>query len=434
MAYCLVFVNTNTCHPLLIRSTSILERNEHTPEMILNLLERPSDNQIPLALIGILTSSYTFSTKFGIQLRSCHTDDCRIHFYEYNEHLLMCLLEPTELDIPNQCTQYKLVLLRTLFNMIIGYEYIDQKSQTNSQKLENDLHLVKFYVDTILNDERTFSFGDLTQCADTLCGFDRHTMYACLKSISDHCKCDHVCITLSNRIIASSVGWSRLTQAEQYILTLLISLNDYSNDILPTIRDMPVYLDSIDRSRNYRLLSVRLFGQIYISILCSSTPKMSEFESIVEKYTHPHIEHIQNLNSLLYPRSFNENILFDHNIHALLYINHQTHFCVSTLEPTKQNLPISMSIKKHRYGILRDFYMEIIRMDKEKMLPYDNSKNEIQMNEMYFLNTDDSSEHKCYFLREQEFFQLYILFDGNIPNIAMRGIAKKTLLILRKNL
>ena len=173
MAYCLLFVNTNTCHPLLVRSTSILERNEHSPEMILNLLDRPSDNQIPLALIGILTSSYTFSNKFGIKLRSCHTDDCTIHFYEYNEHLLMCLLEPTEFDIPTECTQYKLVLLRTLFNMIIGYEYIDQKSQTNAQKLENDLNLVKFYVDTILNDERTFSFGDLTQCADTLCGFDR---------------------------------------------------------------------------------------------------------------------------------------------------------------------------------------------------------------------------------------------------------------------
>ena len=82
-------------------------------------------------------------------------------------------------------------------------------------------------------------------------------MYSCLKSISDHLRCDHVCITLSNRIIASSVGWSRLTQAEQYILTLLISLNDYSNDILPTVRDMPIYLDSIDRSHNYRLLSVR---------------------------------------------------------------------------------------------------------------------------------------------------------------------------------
>jgi hypothetical protein len=57
--------------------------------------------------------------------------------------------------------------------MIIGYEYIDQISQTNPQKLENDLNLVKYYVDTILNDEQTFSFGDLTQCADTLCGFDR---------------------------------------------------------------------------------------------------------------------------------------------------------------------------------------------------------------------------------------------------------------------
>jgi hypothetical protein len=57
--------------------------------------------------------------------------------------------------------------------MIIGYEYIDKISQTNPQKLENDLNLVKYYVDTILNDEQTFSFGDLTQCSDTLCGFDR---------------------------------------------------------------------------------------------------------------------------------------------------------------------------------------------------------------------------------------------------------------------
>ena len=173
MAYCLVFVNTNNGHPLMVRSTSILERNEHSPEMILNLLDRPSDNEIPLALVGILMSSFSFSSKFGIQLRSCRSDDCTIHFHEYNDHLLMCLLEPTEYEIPQELTQYKFVLLRTLFNMIIGYEYIEQLSQTNPQKLENDLSLVKFFVDTVLNDEQTYSFGDVTQCADTLCGFDR---------------------------------------------------------------------------------------------------------------------------------------------------------------------------------------------------------------------------------------------------------------------
>ena len=257
-------------------------------------------------------------------------------------------------------------------------------------------------------------------------------MYSCLKSISDHLQCDHVCITLANRIIASSTGWSRLTRAEQHILTLLIALNDYSNDILPTVRDMPVYLDSIDRSRNYRLLSIRLLGQIYVSILCSSTPKMSEFESVVDKYCHSQTEHIQNLNSLLYPRSFHDQITFDQNILALLYCNRQTHFCVSTLEPMKSNSPLSLTNKKHRYGILREFYLEIIRMDKEKLVAFEGAKNEIKMNEMYMLN--EQIEQKCYFLRENEFFELYILFDIHIPTVAMRGIAKKTLALLRKNL
>lgn len=259
-------------------------------------------------------------------------------------------------------------------------------------------------------------------------------MYSCLKQISDNMHCEHVCITLSNRIIASSTGWARLSQAEQHVLTLLIALNDYSNDILPTVRDMPIYLDSMDRSHNYRLLSVRLLGQIYVSILCSTTPKMSEFEIIIDRYCHPQIEHIQNLNNLLYPRAFHDNIVFDHNIQALLYVNRQTHFCVSTFDPTKTNSPLSRKSKKHRYGLLKQFYMEIVRMDKEQLLPFEN-KNETKMNEMYMLNDDDDQiEHKCYFLREQDYFELYVLFDVNIPTIAMRGIAKKTLLILRKNL
>ncbi|CAF3983358.1 unnamed protein product [Rotaria magnacalcarata] len=260
-------------------------------------------------------------------------------------------------------------------------------------------------------------------------------MYSCLKQISDNLQCEHVSITLSNRIIASSTGWSRLTQAEQYILTLLIALNDYSNDILPTVRDMPVYLDSIDRSHNYRLLSIRVLGQVYVSILCSATPKMSEFESTVDRYCHSQTEHIQNLNSLLYPRSFHDNIIFDHNIQALVYVNRQTHFCVSTLEPTKTSTPLSRTIKKHRYGLLKQFYMEIVRIDKEQILPLSNINNETKMNEMYMLNDDDGQiEHKCYFLREQDYFELYILFDINIPTIALRGIAKKTLTMLRKNL
>ena len=257
-------------------------------------------------------------------------------------------------------------------------------------------------------------------------------MYSCLKSISDQCQCQHICITLSNRIIVSSTEWSRLTHAEQHILTYLIALNDYSNDILPTVRDMPVYLDSIDRTHNYRLLSIRLLGQIYVSILCLSTPKMSEFESLVEKYSRPHIELIQNLNALLYPRAFQEQILFDQNIRALLYCNHQTHFCVSTLEPHRSNANIlSTTKKKQRYFYLRQFVLEILRMNQEKLVKFDGDENEIKMNEMSMINEIES---KCYYLRENDFFELFILFDSHIPSIAMRGVAKKTLGLLRKHL
>lgn len=257
-------------------------------------------------------------------------------------------------------------------------------------------------------------------------------MYSCLKSISDHLQCEHACITLSNRIIVSSTAWSRLTQAEQQILSFLVALNDYSNDILPTVRDIPIYLDSVDRSRNYRLLSVRLLGQISVSVLCSATPKMSEFESVVDRFCHPQAEHILNLNSVLYPRSFHESILFDHNIQALLYVNQQTHFCVSTLEPTKSQ--VSLTQKKHRYGLLRHFYMEIVRLEKEKLLPFDGLANESKMNEMYMLSDDEPTSHKCYFLREHDHFQVFLLFDAAIPSVAMRGIAKKTLLVLKKHL
>ena len=112
-----------------------------------------------------------------MQLRSCHTDDCTIYFHEY--------------EIPQQVTEYRFVLLRCLLNMIIGYNYIDKISQTNLQNLENYLNLVRYYVDTILNDERTFALGDLTPCTDTLCMVSIESkifllfsiMYSCLKSI-----------------------------------------------------------------------------------------------------------------------------------------------------------------------------------------------------------------------------------------------------------
>lgn len=260
-------------------------------------------------------------------------------------------------------------------------------------------------------------------------------MEECLKSISNHLQCEHICITLTNRIIVSSSGWSHLTQSEQYILSLIIASNDFLNDSLPTVRDMPVYLDSIDRSRNYRLLSIRLLGHIYVSLLCTSSPKMSEFESVVDKYTRSQTEYMQNLHSLLYPRWFHDNVVFDHNIQALLYVNQQTRFCVSTFEPFKSSSPLSIGKKKSRYNVLRQFYMEIIRMNKEKLLSFDNSKNETQMNEMYLINEDDKQvEWKCYFLRDNQFSEIFLLFHISIPTIAMRGIAKKTFLLLKKQL
>ena len=254
---------------------------------------------------------------------------------------------------------------------------------------------------------------------------DFRALFTCMEDIANYVHSDYACITLSNRILVSSTGWSRLTQAEQHILTYLIALNDYSNDILPTSRDIPIYLDSIDRSHNYRLVSVRLLGQIYVSIICSSEPKMSEFESVVDRHCHPKIELIQNLNNSLYPRSFHDQIVFDPNVQALLYVNHQTHFCVSTFEPSRSAPPLSTTLKKHRYQILRNFYLEIVRIEKEKMLNFNGLANETKLNEMYLVSSDPTDPHKCYFLREDDFLQVFILFDVQIPTVAMRGIARK---------
>jgi hypothetical protein len=257
-----------------------------------------------------------------------------------------------------------------------------------------------------------------------------------MKSLGEHFKCDHICITLANRIIVSSTGWSQLTQAEQHILTLLIALNDYSKDILPTVRDIPVHIDSIDRLHNYRLVSVRLLGQIYVSMICSSQPNMTEFERTVGEHCRAHVEHIHYLNTMLYPRAFHETIVFDHNIRALLFVNRLTHFCVSTLQPMKDgNTDDTNNEQIHdRYRILRYFYMETVRMSQQRCLPFDDVNDETTMNEIYQLCDDDVYAHKSYFLREHEHYQILLLFDVNMPTIAMRNIAKKTMLLLRKQL
>ena len=259
-------------------------------------------------------------------------------------------------------------------------------------------------------------------------------MYSCMKSICEQVQSEHACIILSNRILVSSTAWSRLSPAEQYILTLIIGVNDPTNDVLPNIRDMPIYLHSIDSLHNYRLLSVRLLGQIFVSILCSATPRMSEFELVVDRVCRPHTEYIHNLNSVLYPRSLHDNIVLDPNVQALLYINHQTHFCVSTLDPIRSSNPMGLLEKKQRYKLLKNFFMEIVRMNKEKLLPFDETNSETRMNEMYMLNHDENHPHKCYYLREQNIFDLYIVFDTKIPTIAMRGITRKMLSLLKKHL
>ena len=78
--------------------------------------------------------------------------------------------------------------------------------------------------------------------------------------------------------------------------------------------------------------------------------------------------------------------------------------------------------------------MEIVRIDKEKMLNFNGLANETKLNEMSLVSSDPTDPHKCYFLREDEFLQVFILFDVQIPTVAMRGIAKKTLAVLKKHL
>lgn len=256
-----------------------------------------------------------------------------------------------------------------------------------------------------------------------------------MKNISEQTKVEHVCISWSNRILTSTTGWSRLTQAEQHVLTLIIGVRDCNDDLLPTIRDVPIYLDSINRTQIYRLVSIRLVDRLHVSIICLDSPKINDFENIIERIFLPQREHIHNLNSLIRKNSFYDKIIsFDPNIQSILYINRETRFCVSSLEPTNNVTPLSIKSKRQRYETLRQFYIEIVRVEKEKSLPFEKINVETQLNEMYFICHEEEIPHKCYFLREQDSFEVYIVFDQKMPTVAMRGIARKTLTLLKKHL
>ncbi|CAF0789346.1 unnamed protein product [Didymodactylos carnosus] len=334
----------------------------------------------------------------------------------------MCLLQPSSYNIPVVYTEWKFVLLRTLITMIYGYDLIDQMSQSNIQRLIYEFNLVKPYVDLMLND-KTQTFGDLCQCNDTICGFERTQMFTCLKLITDQLKCDYVCITLSNRIIVSSPNWSKLKLNEQYVLQLLIAYNPE----FKFIRDYAVYIESVDRTHNYRLITVRLIGHLHVSLLCSNEPKLNVFENTIETIFRPHIEYIQNISSLLYPRAIHDSVQFDHSILALLYINRQTHYCVSTLHPIPTTVT-KQDIVEQRFLNLKLFYMQMISRTSETLIPHTEPLT-TTVNEMYMINDD----HKCYYLKENN-YELFILYSNSIPNIALRGISRKTLTLLKKHL
>ncbi|GIY35467.1 protein fuzzy homolog [Caerostris extrusa] len=363
-------------------------------------------SKLPFAAVGSLNGVHMFTRLRNGELKRAVTPEEKIIWREYHKRLVLILI--TKNDACSDCHMSN--LLDNIFAgmaMLIG---LDQLFKTWRSHETSKALVVS-------------NIGDLTRTTDCLLTTDTHLLQDCLNQFLDVADSLYGCLLIKGKVAVASKEWWLLTNQEQNLIYFYVNS-------LPKVlsRDILIYLPTSSPQNSNRLITLNLLRDVEMCVLCSSEPPLSLLEEEAPKIWKCCFDALKVVTSL-HPRNFQLQL----NWIQILYASRSK--SASAPDLLRQQMAL-----RTLYKLVVGTYFKNKDSEMDKKLQADNTCSSFDYGDIDFGNCQPLEyyiyleENKCYVISEQP-YQLYICYNTEIPNYALRSISHKTLkLLTEKNL
>lgn len=146
-----------------------------------------------------------------------------------------------------------------------------------------------------------YADNDLLRFTDCLITNDGQSISTKLTEFSDLVGSPFCCVLARQKVVVATEGWWDLDAIDRKLLVALLSSTSLTRP------DVPVFLPRKCPNIAYRLVSVMLFPNVCVCVLCGAEPPYNGIENIAQQVWRLDMATLENA-ELCYPRNFPSNL------------------------------------------------------------------------------------------------------------------------------
>uniref|UniRef100_T1JJ89 Protein fuzzy homolog n=1 Tax=Strigamia maritima TaxID=126957 RepID=T1JJ89_STRMM len=371
---------------------------------------------LPFPVIGSLNGVHMFAKSKTVTLLSTATKDAQVVWKVFHDSIMLIFITTQQED-----DKYGIHLLQSVFDAMVLLVGLDDLTRIkNVERLKKDLRCCFKLVDTLLyqSEAEHGLVGQMTLSVDCLLTPNHQVLQNHLEYFVESLGTMYGCLLVHGRLVVATKKWWTLSECEAGLLAMFISCCSKM-----TTRDIPIFLPVESPSVPHRLVTFCLLPGVEVCVLCGPTPSITEMEKRNFCNYWRNCQDVLLNTSKLYPKNCSVNVTLDSNILAFILVNTETKRCLCSTQPVEK---AKLMNSKQCQEILRAFYKWICGSffvdTTQEVYRVFHTRLKHSATETYMC----TDTFKC-FAQCNESYQLFLLFNNQIPTYSLRSISHKTL-------
>ncbi|XP_071528943.1 protein fuzzy homolog [Panulirus ornatus] len=380
------------------------------------------------ALIGSLNGIHVFGESHGVTLCTTRTQNANLMWKTYHDSIRLVLIRGSE-TVGDSCDGNLLDLMFASLVLLLGLDTLT--SATNIERLKKDMKPCYALLDELLaramGCEDHQGFSHLTGCAECLIPPEQHTLQNELEKFAEGADSTYSCVMMQEYVLCGTRNFWSLSHIELVLLPLLVATNNFT-----VARDLPIYLPDKSPNVPFRMLVVRLTGQVSVVTLCGPTPTLSEMIRSASSFWAPSYQVLEALTTL-FPWNIAPSLLsqLDNAVIGLILVNYDHKKCVSCIHLSEESRSRSLSVTK-KIAALRSVYRSIVGpLLQPPAMPPEDFPTRLHPDHTPLESYVSTDSYKVYVLQSSP-YHLLVLFPPALPIHIARQVSIRTLSIFTK--
>ncbi|XP_021945037.2 protein fuzzy homolog [Folsomia candida] len=386
-------------------------------------------------LAASLNGLKVFGKANRVELISSITESSRVVWKDFHDRLAL-IFAGTDDSITDFHVEHVLVNVFSVLVLSVG---LDEIVRTKSvDKLKKEFRMCYPVIDLILQglkpNDRTLYFGDLTGCADVALQMDppnnQVNFQTVLDNLMESIGFNYGCLIANGILIGCTEDWWTLSGTEMCLITFTASL------ISDPVTDAAIFLPSSSPNLAYRFVTFKVVENVRLCVLCGQEPTLPTIEKEIAKLKKNFSEQLSLFQNRLtpfcrYSRFFN----IGKSISGFLLVCLDRRRCTFSVFPERSNEQMNTG---HKLDLLRTFYRNTVG----SIFPWSCAAPPMFVSPPIHLHHGSkhvgptvhkaseaywtSEYHKCHAMTFA-IFQLFVIYEPDIPMLLMRQTTRKLL-------